>query len=394
MDTIFIVTSSLFFLWLIRQLFFWLWVWQQNDYRIDRFFASFRKRFRTYDLLFILFPAGKWLLFFSYGYVIFNDDFLLLYQYVIIGLYIVLAFFVLREIYFNHLKKPVITLRVTGIIALTLTAVLFCFAIPLFDRFFWLLVIDLITPWFIALFVLLSAFPIEIYHDWQIEKAGQKIRKYPGLRVIAVTGSIGKSRTKDYIATMLGKKFTVVKTEGKDNTLIGVSKTILTKITDKTQIFVAEISAYQPGEIRMLASLIQPKIGVLTTINSYYVPLFRSIDRIKKTNYELVESLPKDGFCLYNGNSKHTLSLYKKSRKGKIVYRIAENGTHHPKELVAYAVSHTPKRTAFSVDFQERTMRLSLHHTHHIEALLPALVLALYFGLSEQEIKQRIALLK
>ncbi|HSA84367.1 MAG TPA: Mur ligase family protein [Patescibacteria group bacterium] len=394
MDILFIITSSLFFLWLLRQLFFWLWVWQQNDYRQDRFFASFKKNFRKYHLFSVLFPIGKWALFFAYGYVIFHDDFLLVYHSLIIGLYAILTFFLLREIYLNHLKKPHITLRVTILIALTLTVVLLLFAIPLFDRFFWLLCIDLITPFIVLFFVILLSFPIEIYQDWQIEKAGQKIRRFPKLLVIAVTGSVEKSRTKDYIATLLGKKFRVVKTHGRQNTMIGVAKAILDEITEKTQIFVAEISAYKQGEIGMISSLIQPKIGVLTTINSYYLPLFKTLERIKRTNYELVESLPKDGYCLYNGNSKQTLSLYKKSRKGKVLYRTGNLQSKNAKEFIAYDIVQTQRGISFSVIFQARSMRFHLHHGQHLEAFLPALFLALSLGLSENEIKRRIVLVK
>jgi len=397
MEIVFIVTSSLFFLWIIRQLFFWLWVWQQNDYRYDRFVASFRRNFRKHQLLFVFFPFGKWLLFFLYGYVVFHTEFLVAYQYAIVALYGTLSFFLLREIYFNQLKKPQITLRITILIAVILLVILLLFAIPLLDRFFWLLAIDLLTPMIITTIVLLTSFPIEIYHDSQIEKAGQKIRQFPNLLVIAVTGSVGKSRTKDYLATLLKAKFNVVKTDGKDNTLIGVSQTILRNITNKTDIFVAEISAYKPGEIAMLSELIKPKIGVLTTINSYYLSLFRSMDAIKKTNYELVESLPKDGFCLYNGNSTNTKALYKKSRKGKVLFHVTTTGAlpiGNLKEFTAYDVVHTAKRTSFQVAFQGRSIRFSLHQFHHFEALLPAIYIALQLGISEQEIQRKIVHLK
>lgn len=397
MDILFIVTSSLFLLWIIRQLFFWLAVWQQNEYRQDRFFASFRRRSRKHKLLSTLFPIGKWLVFFAYGFVIFNDKYLLTYEYSIVALYLLLAFFLLQEIYFNKLKKPKITFRVTLIILLTLAMVLFLFAFPLLDRFFWLLFIDLLIPWIIGFFVLISTFPIEIYNDWQTEKAGQKIRNNPQIFVIAVTGSVGKSLTKDYIAEVLSKKFRVIKTIGKDNTVTSVSRTILKKLDSTTQIFVAEISAYSEGEIAMLSSLIRPNIGVLTAINSYYIPPFKNIEKIKETNFELVESLPKDGLCLYNGNSKNTLSLYKRARKNKVLYQTLPNGKGNPSVVnrsIAFNIVHKPRRTTFTVMLKEKQLQLTLGNFHHIEALLPALFIASHLGMTEREIKRAVAGLK
>src|SRR6185369_9060320 len=174
-------------------------------------------------------------------------------------------------------------------------------------------------------YVILFVFPIEIYTDWQIEKAGQKIREHPKVQVIAVTGSVGKSLTKDYLATLLSQKYLVIKTEGKNNTAIGVAKTIIKKLDSNTEFFIAEISAYHQGEIGMLTRLIRAKIGVLTAITNQHLSLFKSLENIKKTNFELVESLPKQGFCLFSGDNQNTLSLYKKSKKTKVLYKTAKS---------------------------------------------------------------------
>lgn len=397
MDFVFIFTSSLFFLWVIRDLFFWLGTWQQNDYRSNRFIASFQRKPKKQTLFPTFLLLIKWLIFFGYLLVIFDDSLAKPYDYVIIAFYLAQSFFVLREIYFKHFKKTAITLRATFIIAFTLFTVLAIYAIPLVDRFFWLLFIDLIIPIIVAFYVFISWFPIEIYHDWQIEKAGQKIRQHQNLIVIAVTGSAGKSLAKDYIATILSRKFRVIKTDGANNTSIGVAQTILQKLDDKTQIFVAEISAYQKGEIAMLCELIKPKIGVLTNINSHYLPVFKTMDAIMKTNFELVQSLPKEGFCLFDGNSKNTYHLYKKSRRAKVLYRSGlQNGTPYSStnEIIASNIVHKQKRTSFIVAIQNKKIELNLKIFHHIDALLPALYIASYLGMTEHEIRRQVAILK
>lgn len=397
MNVLFIFTSSLFFLWVIREIFYWLTIWQENDYRQDRFFDALRRRPRRYKSPASLFQLIKWLIFFYYGFVIFKDNVLPIYQYSVFILYLFQSFFLLEEIYQNHLKKPELTIRAVLIITLTLITNLLIFAIPLLDSFFWLLFVDLVTPFVVAFYVLLFAFPIEIYSDWQIEKAVRKIRSHPNLLVIAVTGSVGKSLTKDYIAKLLKRKYKVIKTDGKNNTAIGVSRTILQKLENNTQIFVAEISAYQPGEIGMLCKFIRPKIGVLTAINSHYVTLFKNLENITKTNYELVSSLPTDGFCLYNGDNKNTYSLYKKSRKGKVLYRTTKNNgvaSAGQREIMAYQITHKTKRTTFSVRLKRRKVDFVLQTPQHIDQLLPAIYIASHLGMSDQEIRREVALLK
>jgi len=397
MNVVFIFTSSLFLLWVIRDLFYWLSVWQENDYRQDRFFAFLKKRSKKNNFFSTTFSAAKLLIFFAYGFVIFNDDLLVLYQYVIISLYLLQSFFLLQELYVNHFKKPAITLRSTLVIALTLVTALLIFAIPLTDRFFWLLFIDLIIPFVVGFYVILFVFPIEIYTDWQIEKAGQKIREHPKVQVIAVTGSVGKSLTKDYLATLLSQKYLVIKTEGKNNTAIGVAKTIIKKLDSNTEFFIAEISAYHQGEIGMLTRLIRAKIGVLTAITNQHLSLFKSLENIKKTNFELVESLPKQGFCLFSGDNQNTLSLYKKSKKTKVLYKTAKSssldsvGAH---EIVAYGIVSKQRKKVCTIHFHNTSLQVVLHPTVHVERLLPAVYLALYFGMNEQEIKKGLALLR
>lgn len=397
MNILFIFTSSVFFLWVIRELFYWLAIWQENEYRQDRFFASFKRRTKKNKLNSLAFFILKWIVFFLYFFIVFNDNFLIEYQDIVIVLYLLQAIFLIKEIYSNHLKKPAITLRSTIIIFLTLITILFIFSIPLMDKFFWLVFIDLITPLIVAFYVLIFLFPIEIYNDWQIEKSGQKIREHHNLLVIAVTGSTGKSLTKEYIAAILGRKFRVIKTDGKNNTAIGVAKTILNKLDNDTEIFVAEISAYQQGEIEMLCKLIRPKIGVLTAINNHYVTLFKNLANIEKTNFELVESLPKNGICLFNGNNKSTFNLYKKSKKNKILYRtsrtisaVAPSGN----EIVASDIVHKQKRTTLNITLNNNVFNLNLNNSVHLDQLLPAIYLASYLGMPVKEIKRNVEILK
>jgi hypothetical protein len=142
MEVLFVFASCLFFLWVLRELFFWVFVWQANEYRQDRFFYFLKNRIKKIRETDILFFLLKFLVVFFYIFVIFNDGLINLYQYIIIALFILQAYLVLQDIYHNQIKKPRLDFRANSIIVLTIVTVFLLFAIPLTDRFFWLLLID------------------------------------------------------------------------------------------------------------------------------------------------------------------------------------------------------------------------------------------------------------
>src|SRR6185369_9146858 len=106
MGLLFILTSSLFFLWVLRDILFWLWLWQHNDYRADRFFADIKKKKPRITCFLPLLILLKLLLFFLFTYTVFNDNVLNYYHYLITGLYILQTLYIGKEIYKNRLKKP------------------------------------------------------------------------------------------------------------------------------------------------------------------------------------------------------------------------------------------------------------------------------------------------
>lgn len=122
-----------------------------------------------------------------------------------------------------------------------------------------------------------------------------KMRQMKKLTVIGITGSYGKTTTKDVISHVLIHKYKILKTEGNYNTLLGVAKTVVKNLRPEHEIFVCEMSAYQPGDIKEIAEFIKPKIGIVTAIGPMHFERFGSMENILKTKLELIESLPKDG---------------------------------------------------------------------------------------------------
>lgn len=115
------------------------------------------------------------------------------------------------------------------------------------------------------------------------------------LTVIGITGSYGKTTTKDVISNVLMHKYKTLKTEGNYNTLLGVAKTIIKYLKSEHKVFVCEMAAYRPGDIKAIAELIKPKIGIITAIGPMHLERFGTEENIFKTKLELIEFLPENG---------------------------------------------------------------------------------------------------
>ncbi len=155
---------------------------------------------------------------------------------------------------------------------------------------------------------------------WTIKKAKEKIRKQKDLLVIGITGSYGKSSTKEFLSDILSEKYRVLKTKENQNSEIGISRRILEELKPEHDIFVVEMGTYGKGGIKLLTDIAKPKIGILAGINEQHLALFGSQGTIIKTKYELIESLPQDGVAIFNGNNKYCTELYKTTAKKKRIF--------------------------------------------------------------------------
>lgn len=220
--------------------------------------------------------------------------------------------------------------------------------------------------------------------------AQNKIKSREDLHVVGVTGSFGKTSTKFIIATILSEKYNVLNTPESYNTPMGLSKVINNDLRPEHEVFVAEMGAKIIGEIREVAQLAQPTIGVLTSIGPVHIETFKNIDNIMKTKYELIEELPTDGVAIFNYDNEYIKKLADKTFKEKILY-----GLENTNKLNIYAdeIVVSELGSTFTLkDDNGNSMKCTtkLLGRHNIYNILAGVCVAKSLGLTFDEISRGI----
>jgi UDP-N-acetylmuramoyl-tripeptide--D-alanyl-D-alanine ligase len=208
------------------------------------------------------------------------------------------------------------------------------------------------------------------------------VRKVWGKPLVGVTGSAGKTTTKEAIAHVLSTKFRVLKSEGNFNNHFGLPLMIL-KLEPEHDLAVIEMGMSHAGEIRALAKIAQPEIGVVTNVAPVHLEFFDSIAGIARAKYELIESLPASGTAILNADDEY-VSGFGRDFKGKVI----KYGVHETADVRAENLSSLG---AGGSEFDVVTVRGREHATlplvgeHNILNALAAVSAGLALGMSLSE---------
>jgi len=200
------------------------------------------------------------------------------------------------------------------------------------------------------------------------------VRRLWGKPLIGVTGSTGKTTTKEAIAHVLATGFRVLKSEGNFNNHFGLPLTLL-RLEPEHDLAVIEMGMSHSGEIAALANIAQPQIGVVTNIAPVHLEFFDSIAGIARAKYELIESLPASGVAVLNADDEF-VSQFGRNFRGKIV----RYGLRSPADVRAENVqSHGAEGSVFEIVAGNRRERatLPLVGTHNVYNALAAVAVAL-----------------
>jgi UDP-N-acetylmuramoyl-tripeptide--D-alanyl-D-alanine ligase len=133
-------------------------------------------------------------------------------------------------------------------------------------------------------------------------------RKQLDVRIVGITGSVGKTTTKEAVHSVLSRSFSTLKSEESYNNEIGVPLTLL-RLDEKHNRAVVELGMYALGEIAHLAEIALPQVGVVTNVTHSHLERLGSLERIAQAKAELVEALPPDGIAILNGDDPHVKAM-------------------------------------------------------------------------------------
>ena len=290
--------------------------WYDKDYRYFKWILKNPYRvFLENDMTFIIFTA-----------FLFLDSKISIFIFSVY--YLLITYFYLQRIKKEQAKKPLVVtkrirrLYVTILILYLIPAVTIALTFNIYYLTYYYLIIGALV--YLNYFVIMVAnifnkpFEKHVYHYYRI-KAMKKLKNMPHLKVIGITGSYGKTSSKNILSDILNIRYNAFPTPKNFNTPYGLINMINNYLDKFSEFLIAEMGAFKTGEIKELCDLVHPTYGILTTIGTAHLESFGSRENIQKTKFELIESLPNDGVAVLNADDEYQLS-YELKNKCKVIW--------------------------------------------------------------------------
>ncbi|MBU1327220.1 UDP-N-acetylmuramoyl-tripeptide--D-alanyl-D-alanine ligase [Patescibacteria group bacterium] len=220
-----------------------------------------------------------------------------------------------KKILFPAWRRPPITPKAISLLVcsvLTMSGLFYLLQLPLAGK---LIIMDLAAFPITCFWVGLLTFPTAIYHEVLISKAVRRLRAHKSMLVVGITGSFGKTSTKEYLAAILGRQYKVLKTEASKNSAIGIAEVILGKLQPEHEVFVVEMGAYKKGEIARMTRMVCPEIGIITAVNPQHQDLFGSLENTMSAKYELIEGLVGKKIAIFNADNELVCEMADRAKK-------------------------------------------------------------------------------
>jgi UDP-N-acetylmuramoyl-tripeptide--D-alanyl-D-alanine ligase len=215
-----------------------------------------------------------------------------------------------------------------------------------------------------------------------LQDLGAWARRTWGGTVVGVTGSAGKTTTKDAIAQVLETDFPVGKTVGNFNNHVGVPLSIL-RLPDACKVAVLEMGMNHAGEIRELAAIARPEMGVVTNVGYAHVEFFDSIEGVAAAKRELIEGLPADGVAVLNADDDRVVRFRDTHRGRSVTFGFSSDA-----DVRAEAAEFRADGTRFRVDGVD--FETGLVGRHAVMNLLAAMAVAREFGIPAERLREPI----
>jgi len=222
-----------------------------------------------------------------------------------------------------------------------------------------------------------------------MNEAKEILRSIPGLDIIAITGSFGKTSCKMILGGLISNEKTTLFTPGSFNTPLGITRVVRENLRPIHEVFIAEMGAKQKGDISELCDLVGPRIGILTAIGEQHLETFGNIQNIIDTKFELIEALPADGLAILNYDDENIRANIHRAPCRAITY-----GFDKAADYRAEDISYDRRGCSFTVicpSGETVSIRTPLLGRHNIYNILAGTACAHEIGLPLAKIAKEAA---
>ncbi len=298
----------------------------------------------------------------------------------------------IRSLLFPRFRRPPFRIKT---IFLSFFTILFLgciyFVLP-FSSLMRMIIMDALTFPLMAVLVLFFHVPTIMYHEILIFLAAKKLRSHTPMIIVGITGSVGKTTTKEYLATILEKKFHVLKTTGSQNAAIGIAETILKRLKPEHEVFVVEMAAYKKGEIAKIARLVCPAIGIVTSVNEQHLDLFGTLEDTMKAKYELIDALVEKSIAILNADNVYTRHMATQAHEeGKNIWMYTKEQMKFNAAQKMFMATHVVSdfdsiSFTLSVGNQTAKVRVALSGEHQVSTVLASIAGAVACGMDISDV--------
>ena len=363
--------------------------WYDKSFRYLKWcFHNVKKSFLTIDI--IILPLALICYFFEIKYV----------SYILGGTYILVT--VIYAKVREQVKKPLVFTARLKRLSLT-TLILYVVPIVIMatnfnqDNVYLYYLILTIMMWLLFIVVALANrinMPVEkIVYFHYLRKAKAKIAELSNMKIIGITGSYGKTTSKNVINDILSTTFNTTPTPLNYNTAYGVINAINNYLDKFSDIFIVEMGTLKRGDIKKIASIAKPQYGVLTKIGVAHLETLGSEENIQKEKFSLIESLPKDGLAILNRDDEMQVN-YKLKNKCRVVWIGIDNDA----DIMATNIKLSHEGSTFDCVIKGNPkvyhFQTKLLGKVNIYNILAGIALGLEFGIKDEKLEMGIKRVK
>ncbi|HEX3070631.1 MAG TPA: UDP-N-acetylmuramoyl-tripeptide--D-alanyl-D-alanine ligase [Thermoanaerobaculia bacterium] len=220
-----------------------------------------------------------------------------------------------------------------------------------------------------------------------LQNLARSIRERYPFTLIGITGSAGKTTTKEMIATLVASERRTFKSWGNFNNLIGCPLCV-TNTPDDAEVVVSEMGMNHKGEIAQMAGLLHPDVGVYTNIGPVHIEFFGTIEKIAEAKRELLENVKPGGTIVLNADNSYVMDISRGFEGRKLTYGIDHDADFRGVKIRERGLLGT------SFEVNGHSFSLSLPGRHNLENLLAAIATARAIGISWEGIERGVSNLK